>query len=291
MKLNLSDKIAFTGRRESWQNYENFREFFDKKNSITILKEALSPELKVGEGFSHVVYSIPENDTFMLRVNKFQDAPLKTISLKKEKDYFPEFNLGQKVASLNEFASVIVRQKGVPCGIKNFENKQYQQVKKTDLPNFIDYLRKVSQFPQESFDNFEKEIKTIHKRFHMFDFVNSQNVLFEEKTKSFNIVDIIKRKTTRFLNCDLVMPMSLLDFQNYSRFIMLADDEQKNQIFELSKKILEKSNKAYYSQNKFSQNLMINFYANFIGIKNSKHLSTEFFKMKKVLKSISANTY
>ena len=290
MKINLSNKITFNGRRENWQNYENFREFFDQKDSVKLLKESLSPEFKAGEGFLSTVYSICENDTFMLKVDKFQDSPLKKISLKQEKDYFPELNLGQKIASLNEFASVIIRQNGLPCGIKHFENKKYQQVTKADLPDFIDYLRKVSEFPQESYDDFEKEIKTIHKRLHMFDFVNSQNVLFEEKTKSFNIVDIIKRKTTRFLNCDLVMPMALLDFQNYSRFLLLANEEQKMQIFELSKRIIEKSRQAYYNQNRFSQNFMIDFYANFIGIKNGRELTNEFFKMKRIIKSISAKT-
>ena len=288
MKVNLSDKIAFNGRRENWQNYENFRDFFEQKDSVTLLRESLSPDFKAGEGFSSRVYSICGNDTFMLKVDKFEAAPLKKISLKQEKDYFPELNLGQKIASLNEFASVIIRQNGLPCGIKHFENKKYQQVTKADLPDFIDYLRKVSEFPQESYDDFEKEIKTIHKRLHMFDFVNSQNVHFEEKTKSFNIVDIIKRKTTRFLNCDLVMPMALLDFQNYSRFLLLADAEQKMQIYELSKKIIEKSYQAYYGQNRFSQHLMIDFYANFIGIKNGRELTNEFFKMKRIIKSISA---
>lgn len=290
MKINLPNKITFNGRRENWQNYENFREFFDQKDSVKLLRESLSPDFKAGEGFLSTVYSICGNDTFMLKVDKFQDTPLKKISLKPEKDYFPEFNLGQKIASLNEFASVIIRQNGLPCGIKHFENKRYQQVTKADLPEFIDYLRKVSEFPQESYNDFEKEIKTIHKRLHMFDFVNSQNVLFEEKTKSFNIVDIIKRKTTRFLNCDLVMPMALLDFQNYSRFLLLANEEQKMQIFELSKRIIEKSRQAYYNHNRFSQNFMIDFYANFIGIKNGRELTNEFFKMKRIIKSISAKT-
>ena len=288
MKINLSNKIAFKGIRESGQTYENFREFFDRKDSVKVLRESLAPEFKAGEGFSSTVYHIPGNDTFMLKVDKFEAAPLKKISLKPEKDYFPELNLGQKIASLNEFASVIIRQNGIPCGIKHFENKKYQYVTKADLPDFIDYLRKVSEFPQESYDDFEKEIKTIHKRLHMFDFVNSQNVLMDENSKAFNIVDIIKRKTTRFLNCDLVMPMALLDFQNYSRFLLLANDTEKNKIYELSQKIIKKSRKAYYRQNRFSQHLMIDFYANFIGIKNGKELTNEFFKVKKIIKSISA---
>ena len=176
MKVNLSDKIAFNGRRENWQNYENFRDFFEQKDSVTLLRESLSPDFKAGEGFSSRVYSICGNDTFMLKVDKFEAAPLKKISLKQEKDYFPELNLGQKIASLNEFASVIIRQNGLPCGIKHFENKKYQQVTKADLPDFIDYLRKVS------------EILVIHKNRLILCLINC-NVLVGLKFTFFDILN------------------------------------------------------------------------------------------------------
>ena len=288
MKTNYTNQTSFTGARKSYQTYDNSRNFFDKNDTIKILRESIAPEYKHGEGFLSKVYSIQGNDDFMLRVDKFQKEPLKNITLKPEKDYFPEFNLGQKIATLNNFASIIIKQSGEPCGIKHFINNHYQPVNETDVPTFIKYLEKVSLFPQESYNDFASEIKTIHKRQHMFDFVNSQNVLFDEKSKSFNIVDIMKRWTTKFLNCDIVMPMALLDFQNYSKLINLADESQKNQIYDYSKKIIDKSYQAYYHHNKFSQHLMIDFYANFIGINNGRALTNEFFKMKKLIKTMSS---
>ncbi|MBS5861003.1 hypothetical protein KID03_06180 [bacterium] len=291
MKITLLPQTAVTfgGKRNPDHNFENFCEFFNKNDGEKIMRQAISPELKAGEGFLSKVYSIPENDAFMLRVNKFEQNPLKTINLIKTKDYFPNLNLGQPIARLNPHAEILIKQEGLPCGIKHIDSNNCSNVFKEDVEPFIAYLKKAASFPQFAYDEFEKEIKIIHKNSHMFDFVNSQNVLFDEKAASFNIVDIIKRGWTKFNNCDLVMPMALLDFQNYSRINNFANNIQKAEIKDLSVQIIKKTNNAYYKNNKISPNLLLDFYANFIGIKNGRWITKEYFKMKKIIKTIFVN--
>lgn len=66
-----------------------------------------------------------------------------------------------------------------------------------------------------------------------------------------------------------------------------ADSAQKEEILDLSAQIVKKSQNAYYKQNKYSQNFLLDFQANFIGIKNGRWITKEYLKMKKILQAIS----
>ena len=281
-----TSRITFSSRRESHQTYENLKNFLDRNDSEKILRESFSLEHKIGEGFLSEVFKIQDVPDFVLKVDKFQKNPLLNINPVRAKDYFPELNLGQPLAHLNKSASILVRQSGTPCGIRYFENKQNKKVTQPDVQRFIEYLKKIDGYPQAAYDNFEKEIKTIYERNHMFDFVNSQNVLADSSKKAFNIIDIIKRRTTRYQNCDLVMPMALLDFQNYPDFLKMANAEEREKILNLSSGIVNKSKNAYYAHNKRSFEFFFDFYGHFIGIKNSKEITSKFFEMKRIFKSL-----
>ncbi len=289
MRIQNFSTESFTGKREKKQTFENFREFFERDSSAQILRESISPENKLGEGWLSSVYSINENDTFVLKVNKVDEDPLKNMRLTRVADRFPDLNLGQPVARLAKDSFVIIKQSGIACGMNHYKNNKIVVPNEGHLEPFMSYLRTVSEFPQESYDGLAGEVKTIFSRFMLFDFLNSENVLYDIKTQAFNIVDVYNRWFTFMLNCKEMTSLSLLDFQHFPKLLSLAKPEQKDEMLENSAKIVDKSIKAYYKHDKFSQSFTLDSYLFAVTRKIRSPLREAFFDTKKFIKSISSS--
>lgn len=287
MNIQSISLISFKGKRNNNQNFDNFKEYYLDKGNDSFFKESLASDMKVGEGMSNEVFKIPDNNSFLLRVNKYVKNPLDKILLKEAVDDFPHINIGQKIAHLNPNASIVITQKGIPCGIRHFNGAQIVKPIKEEVPFFINYLKTVSQFPQEAYDNLAFEIKQIYEKCSQFDFANPENILYDEKTKSFNIVDIEKKLKTRFINCDIIIPTALLDYENYFDMMKMSNSVQKDDILNFSAKIIKKSNNAYYKYNKISIEFPVDMYSIWRGLKHGKERATKFFRMKEIIKAMS----
>lgn len=159
--------MTFEGKRENSQRFANFEQFYKSycaENSDNLVTNSMRDENLRGEGFKNSVYRIPENDKFLLRVKKRSQNPSQIVGLQKVVDSFPELNLGQRVAKLNDDVTVIVAQSGTPCGNRHWEGSKLLGINKTDLPIFVNSLEKISKFPQYAYDNLAKEVKLIFKK-------------------------------------------------------------------------------------------------------------------------------
>lgn len=248
----------FSGPRLAHQSFENFEKFAKNTNFLDSIENILVKENYIGEGATHTVYKIPNNDTFLIRI-PFSEVFKKKASLKKSKDTFQNNNLGQKIATIGKNIEIIIKQTGEPNGIKKwlkvFELNKFPE---EELPEFIENLKKNSQMEEKAYNTLAEEIKLVKKKGKSFDFFNPQNILRDKDKQSFNLVDIgdefYFKKRVAISSYDCIL-YSLLDENNFTKAYDLANDTQKKEMqnygHEIKEKVKIASNKNSLSKNNF----------------------------------------
>lgn len=217
-------------------SYEDFMQKLDNKYGNINLKKIIRKCKKhiIGDGLSGNVYSIPGIQNYVLKVDKLAKIPFfsPVSPLKKVKNELYCYNFGQRVASNDEGIDILMR-----CNGKSHSVSKWVDAYKEDIPltvkeaeYFVDKsLKTVSEFPQETFDDFARKIyflKIVAKK--EPDTFNPNNILIDYDKKIINLVDININKTvpTRF-NIKKLMAYPLYDEHLKDLYIELLD---KNRI-------------------------------------------------------------
>ena len=207
-------------KRDKIGTYEDFMEKFKQHYSNLSLKKFVlyiqKNAKKIGEGRSSDAYEIPNIDDYIIKIDKEISINFfKYIKdFKKVPDEFYGFNFGQAVADNGDGISVHMRAEGKTYGIKDWVDchamMRYPQQEEVD--NFINHdMKQLSEFPQESFDDFMKRISFVFaKTRSFFDFLNPNNFIIDYQNKKINIVDV-SPKNEAFLSNYGTMVNALCD--------------------------------------------------------------------------------
>jgi len=271
-KVNAQKSLNFSGPRLAHQSFEEFEKFAEKTDFLASLKSILKEANFLESGAANCIYTIPNNNTFLLRIHKkasIENELTKELNIKKASDAFPKNNLGQKVALIGDRISVVIKQSGSPNGIKHwyeiFSNNEFSQKK---LPEFIEKLKLNAGMNQKAYETMAEEIKLIHNKNHTFDYINPRNILVDKEQQAFNIVDVEPLLKFRHklinLNSSNHMLMSLLDERQFMTAFHLSDASQKKEIEIAAKQIRDKTKiaaeKTSLKQNEFLLRMKLKYF-------------------------------
>lgn len=222
VKLHLSKGLtadtfvkttSFKGGEVEQSN--NFISWAQENNFLDgTLQEVLSnPENKLGSGFSHSVYSIPNNDNYVLRMgNYIQNAQLdfSKATLKDTEDKKLNVKIGQKVAEIqvptvSNFPytiEVLQKQKGKSLGNPPAEAVYTESgsLREGEAP-YEDYGRKVhyaqsisdvAQMPVSSYEKLISDVIKASEAGYSLDHLNSNNLLVDAENNAINLIDMDK---------------------------------------------------------------------------------------------------
>jgi hypothetical protein len=269
-KNRSPNSLNFAGPRLPHQSFEEFEKFAKQTDFLKNLSEYVKEQHLVGEGKYHKVYSIPQNDTFLIRIKRNHiDDIHKGYPLIKSPNPFPHKNLGQKVAEIGKNIEIIIKQDGIPNGLEDRDNYKLKNapLPKEKVPEVISKLQMVSQMPQNTYNTLANEVKTICKGGYLFDFYNPNNILIDNEKKALNIVDIdpypssnIAKKIFRHTSSNQLL-MALFDTSIFLRAYKAANPEEKLQMQQLGQSIqkkvkatpLKKRNLLFLAKQKYSE--------------------------------------
>lgn len=187
-------------------SFRKLKKFFDsidpdrQKAILKVLVSSCKKENMLGEGATHVAFSIPGTDDFIIRVLKTED--IRMGSLKKEVVTFVNHNFGQVIASLiGSGANVQFMRKvkgnsiGTPYVLlkaaKKIDPEKVEKLIGQD--EYIENIRTISKVPQISFNHLAARIKMLKKHGYVYDIANPNNVMLQKSVNgafpSFNTVD------------------------------------------------------------------------------------------------------
>lgn len=237
-KTKTHNSPSFLGARLPEQTFEAFTKWAEITNFVNKIPEILRTSNIVGEGTRHIIYKIPDNDTFLLRRMRSRIPNIAgNTAILQLTDVFPNNNFGQAIASLGnivrENIQVIIKQDGKPNGISNWLQINFRKLLPQNILEFITQLKRVSIVRENAYDVLTKEVMAITNKGLNFDFSNPQNVLVHED-EALNLVDIDLRREPSTGNCAEFIPTSLvhslIDEIHFPQVYQSANTEQRNEL-------------------------------------------------------------
>lgn len=196
-------KYKTVAEKYSFQRLESFFDGINldrQKAILNVLVSSCKKENMLGEGKTHVAFSIPGTDDFVIRVIKTEDIRMGT--LKKEAVPFINYNLGQVVGSLtNSGANVqfMRKVKGNSIGtpyvlLKAAKKVDPEKVEKLiGQDEYVENVLKISKVPQLTYNHLAAKIKMLKNKGYVYDIANPNNVLLQKSENgafpSFHIID------------------------------------------------------------------------------------------------------
>ncbi len=281
-KISNINKIPFKGTIEaSGDTFEkSFNKIFSPENLRGIF---LNPENEIGHGANNVVYSIPDNDKFVLRVCKSYFRPENITSAEYvDTDQHEDFNIGQKIGHIKadggpfgmcQIIEVLKKQKGKSYGVPHISAITDEGGKL--LPNetpYDDYSRKISfktlldKASKMDIGAYEKLLEMFDKAQdadYGFDPFNCNNLLLSDD--EINMIDFNRSK----IKCSYLELLNMVTNHEYLHTFYMApdiDESLKHQAYEQTVTIISKFLKAMqnkglklnyeYLQNRESMDLL-----------------------------------
>lgn len=261
----IKSNVSFCGvdKKSSFENWMN-----DNNLEIEDIKNIISNEDNIlGAGFDNTTFSIPNCDEYVLRCRTWllpylKESDFSNTQVIDSEDKTLKINIGQQVASIYPkvsipFASeieVLKKQSGSSIGVQPPET-----IKENDIP-YEDYSRKekyektinkTAKLPQKAYDTLVSEIMQADETGYKFDYLNSNNLLVDEKNERINIIDMQKGGASPDVMSGLLYALTNIRyFKTYTAPIYNAvSDEKKQQVYQDTMEIIGKFVLAMKNQN------------------------------------------
>lgn len=269
----IKSNISFCGvdKKSSFENWmdENSLEATDIKSIISNTDNIL------GSGFDNTTFSIPNCNEYVLRCSTqmlpfIKDGDYMNAGIVDCEDENLKINIGQCIAKIHPKVKipfpceieVLKRQQGKSIGVQPPET-----IRDNDVP-YEDYSRKekyektiheTAKLPQKAYDTLISEIIEADKLGYKFDFLNSNNLLVDDKNEKINIIDMQKGGVNTDIMSGLLYALTNIRYfktytaTNYNQ----VSDEKKQQACQDTMEIIGKFVVAMKNQNvKFDLNNM-----------------------------------
>lgn len=185
-------------------SYDDFCKYFRKfypddtfKNSVySIITNAKN---YMASGFYADIYTIPSIEKYLIRIER-ENFRLKSfmqneITAAPQNESLPNF--GQYIATNNEGFFIVKKVQGECNSIPYWPKKIKQlelgtaEINEKETQFILKKIKKLSEFPQKSYDKLAKKIQIINKNTDCeIDMMNPNNLLINNENKSINIIDI-----------------------------------------------------------------------------------------------------
>ena len=215
-------------------------------DSTTKITQNCTDENIVGMGATSKVFQFtdPSLENWVIKVDTKHNGLNNSASfiLEEVEDEFAGANMGQEIGKIGPFIKILKKIDGVPHSLKDWAVHRA-----TDAPitaeqagDFIGSLRRIAEFPQESFDEFARRLKLLDEKGYKADSFNPNNYMIDYKSKQLYIIDAYKYDVDAHMNSrfDLIAP--LLDYPNYEKYHSAMSPTQQKEFIQLSKTIAEK---------------------------------------------------
>ena len=264
-------------------------EWFKKQSPDDIKRILNNPDNKIGHGFSHIAYNIPGNEDFVLRtsidfdVNKISE--IKPV-IKDIEDKQLKINAGQPMAIItyknpktrkSQVIEILRKQKGIPVGVFPQEVYEVQKNKlrytsKVHKDRYSKSLEALAKFPVSSFEKLIEDIQEASKCNYTFDYLNSNNLLYDEETQSIGIIDLEKGRSEINYGAVLYALTNASYLKMYHGVGYKVSQKDKDKAFENNQQIMEKFIKAMENKglNDLTDDCMMTYASVFFGILMSK---------------------
>ncbi len=243
-----SDVFVKSSNNVSFKGNNSFIDWAENTDFVhTQLPEILSnPENKIGSGFSHTAYNIPNNDDYILRahnsaLNNIYDYTSAKIKETENKEL--SINIGQKTAEIQikdennmpYMIEILRKQKGDPLGIPPTQAvfiPDSDELRQGELPYedmerkkyYASSIHKVAQMPLESYEKLIDNLQAVAKSGYSFDHLNSNNFLIDGDNNNINMIDMDK------VNKKVDYGNALYALTNINYFSTFASKYDKNPI-------------------------------------------------------------
>lgn len=238
---------------EAFEHWAKETDFISRIDEITE-----NPGNIIGSGFEGTTYTIPDCEEWVIKEYKrstFTNFSTPSPKIIKIKDVTPDLNIGQFVAlvripygqNTTRNTYVLKKQTGKSYGV-SYQDKDF--VTTSTKSAHISSLKKLSEFPQTSFDKLIDDIDYITNQGYKFDCDNPYNYLLDSKNMSINFVDVADKLEENKTQFGEVL-FALLD-ANYAKTFESSDlvsDDEKQQAYAYSKEICSKFLKAMVRKN------------------------------------------
>lgn len=207
--VRTGSKVSFCGN----QKESDFAKFLKEYNLQEKLPEILNSKNAIGHGYNHTVYSIPNNEEYVLRtpssfdLSKIKNAEIKIEATEDDLD----INIGQKVGQievkngLSSTIEVLKKQKGEPIGnppptavfdeytgkLRNGELEYESPIRKEKFAKSIEAL---ANLPVKSYEKLIEDYRIAANNGYFFDHLNSNNLLVDSENQTIGFIDMDKRK-------------------------------------------------------------------------------------------------
>ena len=273
---NNSDTVELTSKPVSRNNHDDI---LNKLSSAQLMQSIFSnPQNKLGEGFTHSVYSIPDNDEYVLRVSNNFDPDIIDFSnptVKDTEDKDLKINIGQEIAELTynrkdypgtyERVSVLRKQKGKSVGVPPAETMYYPETEilrpgktcyesQENREKYASSIKAIAKLPLSAYERLLDNVTEAYNHGYYFDYLNSNNILYDEDSQSLNLIDM--EKSRRYLNYgNLLYALTNISYYNTytDNYNNPISDEEFNEITGATITIIDK-----YLQAMRNKNLKIN---------------------------------
>ena len=242
--------LSFLGYNKDSLSFDNFNQCRKIANicSISELTKNISPDNFLGAGANSLVYSFsdPVLSKWALKVDKEPFSNEKGFVIRKSRDDFYGMNMGQEIARIGDRYRILKKIEGVPHSLLDWSPKINVGEKPSYIESveFLNSIKKISDFPQSSFDDYAKQLKLLTEKGYKQDSINPNNIIVDYDEKKLHIIDSYKVPHPSHANSRVDLINVLLDFAFFSQFHEALSDEEKDELVNASKIIILKSNLA-----------------------------------------------
>lgn len=288
------------GQRLNYNDFlYNIHKFHKNKSMKNVILSTIKDkESYVGSGFSADVYSIPNIENYLIRIERkyFTTQSLHECPIISEPQNEFAPNFGQYIATNNQGLFITKKVPGESHSLPNWSEvireieKGNCELTKEQVELIFNKIVNLAEFPQKSFDELAKNIQKLNKYTDCeIDIMNPNNLIVDSKTKSIGIIDLWYHHSENgsiqpFNGIDSMVNL-MLDPFTYNEVIEKLDKNNKNQFLKSSEMIIQKifsaSQKVGLERNKdnakliyrdFDKNSNLNYalpsYENFLEIHN-----------------------
>ena len=272
LKQNYITKPSFRGSDDAFistekapSEYEKFTNWAKENKFQEKIKDALLNEENIlGNGFSNTVYQIPDCKEYVLRIGnsskKEAEKLIKNtdIEIVNNGDKNLRGNYGQRIAEIklkDSFITIEVLKKqegktyGVPPTAVIYEENgdlRAGEVPYEDISRKQQYeksLAAIAKYPVSSYEKLIEDVLRAQRAGYAFDFENANNFMYDDKTQSINMIDLIQRGTP-FKNelGNILWSLVCTDYAGtyFSNNNNDISDERKNEALKNNIEIIEK---------------------------------------------------
>lgn len=257
-------------------SFESFEKWASETNFLDKIEDIVDKTgIILGSGYEGTVYEIDDCDEWVIK--KYEKTYICNNSIDKPtiiklKDSTPDINVGQAIAkvcipsprgitSLEYY--ILKKQMGESCAIDQEIAMNESNIK---TEKHIDYLKKVAQMPQSTFEELIKITAYLSEKKIKLDCYNPSNLMIDSENKKINIVDTENLYQKENVQHGDVL-YSLLDFP-YTRTLYASDNQEKideaekisfqiiDKFFAAMKNTKEKIYDTYYIDSLLNSKLM-----------------------------------